>query len=164
LVRRSWQDNPVIKHRRWLVFLGLNFFIGIIPSALTNQELPHALRISGSWMFMMLFTGFMWWSAAQCVAAVWPILALVGILSGGVLVYQYFTVYPLESRGMFDYWIKDAAEGLRTQDDWQKFLLVYHRQNYDCMYFMVHRLGMSCRQAHDVWWQLMRQLQQQGEF
>ena len=33
-----------------------------------------------------------------------------GILCGGVLAYQYFMIYPQESRGMFDYWIKEKAE------------------------------------------------------
>jgi hypothetical protein len=43
--RPVWQNNPLIKNRRWLLFLASNFFIGIIPSALTNQGLPHTLRI-----------------------------------------------------------------------------------------------------------------------
>ena len=65
----------------------------------------------------------------------------VGILCGGVLAYQYFMIYPQESKGMFDYWIKEKAEQLKTQEDWQEFLLYFHRQNYHCRYFMVHRLG-----------------------
>ncbi|MDE2027527.1 MAG: glycosyltransferase family 39 protein [Candidatus Omnitrophica bacterium] len=163
-LRRTWGDNPVIRHRRMLIFLAVNFFIGIIPSALTNQELPHALRICGSWPFAMLFTGFMWYSAAESLKALWLVLALVGILSGGVLVWQYFTVYQQESKGMFDYWLMDAADQLKTQQDWQKFLLVFHRRNYQCMYFMEHRLGMSCKQAHDVWWKLLRELQARGQW
>jgi len=162
--RRSWADNPVVKNRRWLLFLAANFFIGIIPSALTNQELPHALRICGSWPFMMLFTGFMWWSAAQCVSALWPAIALAGILSASVLTYQYFTLYPQESRGMFDYWIKEKAETLQTQEDWQQFLMYFHRQNYDCLYYLVHRYGLTCKQAHDLWWQLHDTLAKQGLF
>ncbi|MDE2214781.1 MAG: glycosyltransferase family 39 protein [Candidatus Omnitrophica bacterium] len=164
VVRRSWAGNPVVKHKCWLVFLAVNFFIGIIPSALTNQELPHALRICGSWPFMMLFTGCMWYWAAECVKALWPVLALVGILSGAVLVYQYFTIYPVQSKGMFDYWIKDAAESLKTREDWKKFLLVFHRQNYHCIYFMEHRLGLTCKQAHDIWWGLYRELQARHEW
>jgi hypothetical protein len=163
-LRPSWGHNPVIKNRRWLLFLAANFFIGIIPSALTNQELPHALRICGSWPFMMLFTGFMWWSAAECLTVLWPAAALMGILCGGVLAYQYFMIYPLESKGMFDYWIKEKAEQLKTQEDWQQFLLVFHRRNYHERYFMVHRLGMTCKQANDIWWQLHDQLAKQGLF
>jgi hypothetical protein len=162
--RPAWRENPVIKHKGWLFFLAANFFIGIIPSALTNQELPHALRICGSWPFMMLFSGFMWWSAAQWLAGLWPAMALAGILSGALLVHQYFTVYPKESRGMFDFWIKDTAEQLRTPQDWQKFLLYFHRQNYHCMYFMVHLLGMDCKQAHDAWWKLHDELDKKGMF
>jgi len=163
-LRRSWTDNPVIKNRRWLIFLAVNFFIGIIPAALTFQELPHALRICGSWLFMMLFTGFMWWSAAECLKALWPVIAIVGGLSCGILVYQYFMIYPQESRGMFDYWVKDTAEKLQTQDDWQKFLLMFHRRNYHERYFMVHRLGMTCKQANDIWWQMHDDLAKQGQF
>lgn len=162
--RRSWEQNPVIKNRRWLIFLAANFFIGIIPSALTNQELPHALRICGSWPFMMLFTGFMWWSMVECLTILWPLIALAGVLCGGVLVYQYFVVYPQESRGMFDFWVKDTAEQLKTQEDWQQFLLIYHRRNYHERYFMVHRLGMTCKQANDIWWQMHDNLAKRGLF
>ncbi len=163
-LRHSWQDNPLIKHRRWLLFLTVNFFIGIVPSALTYQELPHALRMCGSWPMMMLFTGFMWFSVAECLAAWWPVLALAGILSGGILTYQYFTIYPQESKGMFDYWVKDTAEQLRTPEDWQKFMLVFHRRNYHIRYFLVHRMGMTCKQANDLWWQLHDNLAKRGLF
>jgi hypothetical protein len=63
-------------------------------------------------------------------------------------------VYPQESRGMFDFWVKDTAEQLKTQEDWQKFMLYFHRRNYHIRYFMVHRLGLTCKQANDIWWQL----------
>jgi hypothetical protein len=162
--RRSWADNPVIKNRRWLLFLAANFFIGIIPSALTNQELPHALRICGSWPFMMLFTGFMWWSAAEYLMVLWPAVALLGILCGGVLAYQYFMIYPQESKGMFDFWVKEKAEQLKTQQDWQEFLLYFHRRNYHCRYFLVNRLGLTCKQANDLWWQLHDDLEKRGLF
>ena len=162
--RRSWVNNPVVKNRRWLLFLAANFFIGIIPSALTSQELPHALRICGSWPFMMLFTGFMWFSAAECLTLFWPALALAGILSGSVLAYQYFVIYPQESKGMFDYWFKDTAERLQTPEDWQKFMLLFHRRNYHIRYFMVHRLGLTCKQANDIWWQLHDDLAKRGQF
>jgi len=164
LLKPSWMLNPVINNRAWLIFLAVNFFIGIIPSALTNQELPHALRICGSWPFTMLFTGFMWYSAAECAAFIWPLLALSGVLCAGVLAYQYFMIYPLESKGMFDFWVKEKAEELKTQEDWQQFLLVFHRRNYHERYFMVHRLGMTCKQANDTWWQLHDQLDKQGLF
>jgi len=162
--RRNWDNNPVIKNRRWLLFLAANFFIGIIPSALTNQELPHALRICGSWPFMMLFTGFMWFSAAEILKGLWSAIALVGILCSGVLAYQYFTIYPQESRGMFDYWVKDTAEQLKTPQDWQKFMLYFHRRNYHIRYFMVQRLGMTCKQANDIWWQMYHDLIKRGLF
>jgi hypothetical protein len=156
--------NPVIKHRRWLLFLAANFLIGIIPSALTNQELPHVLRMSGSWPFMMLFTGFMWWTAADCLSVMWPVLALAGILAASILAYQYFMIYPNESRGMFDFWIKEKADQLKTKEDWQGFLLVFHRRNYHERYFMVHRLGMTCKQANDLWWRMHDILDKRGLF
>ena len=112
----------------------------------------------------MLFTGLMWWSAAQCLKALWLAIALIGILSGGVLGYQYFTIYPKESQGMFDYWIKDTAEKLQTPDDWQKFMMYFHRRNYHIRYFLVHRMGMTCKQANDLWWQLHDYLDKRGMF
>jgi hypothetical protein len=151
LLRRSWAENPVIRHRRWLCFLAANFFIGIIPSALTNQELPHALRMCGSWPFMMLFTGLMWWSAAECLKGFWPVMALAGIFCGGLLAHQYFWLYPDESKVMFGYRALEIAGQLKTPDDWKQFLLVFHKQPYHCRYFLAHRLGMTCRQARDMW-------------
>jgi len=162
--RRSLVNNPVIKNQRWLLFLAANFFIGIIPAALTNQELPHALRICGSWPFMMLFTGFMWWAVAECLTVWWSAITLAGILCGGALAYQYFTIYPQESKGMFDYWIKDIAEELKTPQDWQKFMLYVHRRNYHIRYFLVHRLGCTCKQANDLWWQMYHDLANRGLF
>ncbi|MBF0511810.1 MAG: glycosyltransferase family 39 protein [Candidatus Omnitrophica bacterium] len=162
LLKPAWQENPVIKHRRWLIFLALNFFIGIIPAALTFQELPHALRVSGSWLFMMLFTGLMWAKAGECLKAVWPALALAAILSGGVLVWQYFTLYPQESKGMFTFWVMDQANRSKSRDEWMSFLMLYHRQNYHCRYFLSHKLGMSCKEANDVWWDLYHRLKKAG--
>ena len=164
IVRRCWSENPVIKNRRLLTFLAANFFIGIIPSALTNQELPHALRICGSWPFMMLLTGLMWWTAAEALRFLWPLLALTGILFGGVLAYQYFTIYPQESKGMFDFWIKDVADQCKSQSDWQKFIMANRRRNYHCRYYMVHGLGMTCKQANDFWWAIFHYLEPRGLF
>ncbi len=65
---------------------------------------------------------------------------------------------------MFDFWIKEKAEQLKTREDWQQFLLVFHRRNYHERYFMVHRLGMTCKQANDIWWQLHDELARQGLF
>jgi len=162
LLCRSWVKNPVIEHRRWLLFLAANFFIGIIPSALTNQELPHSLRMCGSWPFLMLFTGFMWWAAGQCLTVLWPAMALTGILCGGVLVYQYFTIYPQESKVMFGYRVEEMVDQLKTPEDWQMFLMILHRQRYHCRYLMVHRLGMTCQQANDLWWQMDDYLNRQA--
>jgi len=152
-LHRSWGDNPVIKHRRWLLFLAANFFIGIFPSALTNQDLPNALRICGSWPFMMLFTGLMWWSAGQCLMVLWPAIALTGILCGGLLMYQYFAIYPQESKFFFGSWAKDIAESLKTPEDWKNFLITFHQQQYHCRYFLAHQLGMTCKEAKDEWQQ-----------
>ncbi len=60
--------------------------------------------------------------SGQSMKILWPAVALAGILCGGVLAYQYFAVYPQESKGMFDYWIKDVAEEIKTPEDWQKFM------------------------------------------
>ena len=63
---------------------------------------------------------------------------------------------------MFDFWVKDTAEQLITQEDWQKFMLAFHRRNYHIRYFMVHRLGLTCKQANDIWWQLHDDLVKRG--
>ena len=63
---------------------------------------------------------------------------------------------------MFDFWVKDKADELKTQKDWQEFLLVFHRRNYHCRYFMVQKLGVTCRQANDAWWKLFYSLRERG--
>ena len=161
-VNAAWRENPVIKYRRWLLLLAANFFIGIIPSALTNQDLPNALRICGSWPFMMLFTGLLWWSAAQCLTALWPVIALTGILGGGLLMVQYFTVYPQESKVFFGSWAKEIAERLRTEGDWKNFLITFNKQQYHCRYFLAHQLGMTCKEARDEWLQAAEYLKRQS--
>ncbi|MDE2214111.1 MAG: glycosyltransferase family 39 protein [Candidatus Omnitrophica bacterium] len=150
VLHRSWDRNPVIKHRRWILFLAANFLIGIIPSALTNQGLPNALRMCGSWPFMMLLTGWMWWSAAQCCKLWWPAMALGGILSAAILAYQYFWIYPGESKTTFGYRAMEIAEQVETPQDWREFILNFRRQQYHCRYFLSQRLGLTCRQARDA--------------
>ena len=40
-----------------LLFILLQIFIGIIPSALTHEGIPHALRPIGAWPFVALASG-----------------------------------------------------------------------------------------------------------
>jgi hypothetical protein len=99
----------------------------------------------------MLFTGFMWWAAAECLKGLLPAMTLVGIFSGAILAYQYFTIYPAESKGEFGFWAKETAQQLKTPEDWRKFLLTFRSQKYHCRYFLAHGLGMTCKQADDAW-------------
>ncbi len=161
-VRPAWKENPVRSERNWYIFIWVNFFIGIMPAALTYEELPHSLRICGAWPFMMLLTGHMWQAVAERIRGMWLAAALAGILCSGVLAYQYFVVYPKASTGMFDFWIKDQAEALKTQEDWQQFMMAYHRRNYHIRYFLVRRLGMTCKEANTLWWGLHDQLVAKG--
>lgn len=152
-------EHPFAKDKAWLVFLGVNFLIGIIPSALTNQELPHSLRICGSWPFVMIFTAGMLSLAVHCSRFFWmPILAS-GILSVTVLVYQYFYLYPQESKGMFNFWVNEQVDAIKTDDDMKRFLVMTYRKNYHVRYFLVEKYGMTCREANDFWWKLYRQLE-----
>ena len=129
-----------------------------------SVELPHAARMSGSWPSIMLFSGYMLWATLECLKPMWVVVACAAVISAWALLYQYFVVYPTESKYMFDAWIKDDADKLKTQEDWQQFLLHYHRQNYHCRYFLVQKMHLTCRQANELWWQMYHALKEKGLF
>jgi len=153
-------ENPWVTEGAWLLFLVLNFLISIIPSALTNQELPHSLRICGSWPFMMIFTGLLLDYACRLYKICWVPVLLAGLLSSYLLVYQYFYLYPQESKGMFNFWVSEQVNQIKTDEDMKQFLVMNYHKNYHERYFLVQKYKMTCREANDFWWNLYRQLEQ----
>lgn len=151
LIKPLRSENPWNKNRWFLLWVIFNIFLGIIPSALTNSELPNSLRIVGSWPFTCLLTGYGMWFLQR----LWAPLGLAATLAGGVFVVSlmrvYFDVYPDESKGMFSFWTLEQANAAKTEEDWQKFMLMYHDQDYHFRYFLMHYRHDTCTSTRLKW-------------
>ncbi len=146
--------SPMLRERetRGIVFLCLiGFFAGIVPSALTWESLPHALRTLGAWPFLSILTGVL----ASVIISVWPRFVAVGVLStvlfSAVYLKVFFVHYPAQSRQAFQYWALDSARVGQRTGVWTSFAQVTRRDprvSIAC-YEMQFR-GLSCRQARAV--------------
>ncbi len=156
-VRPLRDHNPWQQQKGFLFFLLANIFLGIVPSALTNSEIPNSLRIIGSWPFMCLFTAyFMHWLQRWF----WP-LGLMAIIVGFLFFTSfskvYFGVYQQESKGMFDFWSKDQADAAKTQEDWTKFMIMHYDRDYHFRYFLMQYRKDTCTSTL-LKWEKQRQI------
>ena len=80
---------------------------GIIPSALTNEGNPHALRAISSWPFFMLLFGALATELDDRLKSRWfiPLIICVSLLEYGFYLRSYFFTYP-----------KIASESFKTID------------------------------------------------
>ncbi len=146
----------------FIVFLVVNIAIGIVPAALTNSELPNALRISGSWPFMCLLTGFFLWKACERYWALWLAVVLTAGIFANSLLRVYFFKYPKESKGMFNFWTLDQANALKTDEEWFAFIVRYRNDDYHARYFLMQYKKMGCSESKSVWDNIRTAAQQQG--
>jgi len=151
LTKFGRKNNPLAVHRYWLVFLFVNIFIGVVPAALTNSELPNSLRIIGSWPFMCLLSAFLLWQACERCWVLWLGVVLTTALFAFSFLKVYFQVYPQESKGMFSYWTMEEAGQLKTEEDWFKFVLLYRYADYNARYFLMQYHGSTCTQSRAMW-------------
>ena len=145
------EGNPWKKDRAFLLLIVVNIFLGIIPSALTNSELPNSLRIVGSWPFMCLLTGY-WMYQLQHR---WRMVGLAAVIAGSLFFVSfqkvYFGVYQQESKGMFSFWTLDQANAAKSDEDWMKFMILYHGQDYHFRYFLMHYRADTCTSTRLKW-------------
>lgn len=92
--RDAEEDAP---QTRWFVGIALAAvvcgFFGVVPSALTWESVPHALRAIGTWPFVSLFTGAvlaMAWSYKHWVP---PVVALVATVYSVYFLPAYYTTF-----------------------------------------------------------------------
>jgi hypothetical protein len=161
--------RPLKEHCPWrtdtafLLLLLANIFLAIIPSAMTNSEIPHALRMDGGWPFLCLLTGyFIVWLQRYS----WPIG--VAVLFAGILFFlsyskDYFKRYPEESKGMFSFWTLDEVKQIKTDEDWAKFMVRYYGQDYHFRYFLMHHKGYSCKESRVMWINMLKFLKKERE-
>ncbi len=164
LIKSGRKNNPLVKHPFWILFLLINIFIGIVPSALTNSEIPNSLRIMGSWPFMCLFSSFMLWQACELWWGLWLAVVLTVSLFAFCFLKIYFQVYPQEGKGMFSYWTLEEANQLKTEEDWLNFVLLYRHDDYNARYFLMQYKHLSCTDSRKLWENLRDYLISHGKY
>lgn len=164
LTKKSRADNPLKSNFSLLIFLFINVLIGVLPSALTNSELPNSLRITPSWPFLCLMNGFLIWRACEYWWGAWVVTSLLSILFAFVFLRVYFEVFPQEGKGMFGYWTLEQANQIKTDEDWMKFLLLYRFQDYNARYYLMQYRGFTCTQSRNVWEGLRDYLKSKGKY
>ncbi len=164
LIKKYRGLNPLVLQKHFVLFLAVNILIGVLPAALTNSELPNSLRITGSWPFMCLLSGFFLWQACERWWGGWIPTCVVSILFAVAFFNVYFKIFPQEGKGMFDYWTLEQANQIKTDDDWLKFLLFYRHEDYHARYFLMQYRGLSCTQSGDIWERIRDYLQKQGKY
>ncbi len=106
-----------------VIFLLMAAASGIIPAALTNEGLPHALRSMGTQPFIELLVGYCLAQAVEC----WPPLLLAASVTGAAFgasfLFVYFKIYPGESAEAFMSKVRIDAEHCQTERDWSNFAL-----------------------------------------
>lgn len=160
LVRGRWPmpDVPggiLSRSSRWLLAIALFSlvcgFFGVIPSALTYDGLPHAMRSIGTWPFVALFTGAvlaLGWSYRGWVA---PVLALVALAYSVRYLPKYFHAYDKAENHWFMREISDTIAEQRKSKTVEKIIaehLAYSYQ-YDEVprYYLMTEANMKCDQA-----------------
>lgn len=164
LFKKYRNNNPLVLHKYFICFLVVNIFIGVIPSALTTEELPNSLRIIGAWPFMCLLSGFLIWQACERWWWIWIGTCVLSIFFALLFFNIYFNVFPQEGKGMFSYWTLEEANQIKSDDDWLKFLLLYRYQDYNARYFLMQYRGLSCTQSRNTWEGMRELLKSRGKY
>jgi hypothetical protein len=82
----------------------IGIVVGIVPSALTNQGIPHGLRSIGCWPYFAILTGLILSLVDDLISSRWfrVITISIGLIFFSAYIYQYFTVYVLRSAQFFN--------------------------------------------------------------
>jgi hypothetical protein len=145
---------------RWLMAIALCAILGgffaVVPSALTWEGVPTALRSIGAWPFVALFSGAvlaMAWSRLPGVPALLAIVALVYTL---LFLPAYFHAYDVDRAERF-WFMRDlpdaiASERLKQQPKSLGQIIsanLGYSYNYDevSRYYLMSQANMKCSQA-----------------
>jgi hypothetical protein len=156
-------DNSIRRAKQLLLLCGLGIVAGVVPSALTNYELPHAYRSIGAWPFYILASGWgLLFVAERWKQALPGLLALV-VLFSVVFLRDYFGDYAGRSRWMFSPVAHDMAIAARTEEDWHRFMLLHVNQDYYFQYYLMQYAGDTCSGSRIKWRKLRIMLGLQPE-
>jgi hypothetical protein len=161
-IKRYRDNNPLVLQKNFLFFLISNVFIGVLPAALTNSEIPNSLRITGAWPFVCLLSGYLLWQSCERWWGLWIGILVLSIGFAVAFFNVYFTVFPQEGKGMFEYWAFDEARQIKTDEDWLKFVVLYRYQDYTTRYYLMQYHGFGCKESQDVWQGVGNLLNSQG--
>jgi hypothetical protein len=149
-------DHPFTRHGWFIVLCIANFLFAIVPSALTDVEIPHALRMMSGAIFVFAMTGLF---LAE-VDKVFRWSPFSSLLVAGIFLFVflrvYFLHYPQNSKGMF--WIEsqEQARAAQTEVDWLKFMAAHYGQDYHVMYYLIfYKGGEGCNSSRTKW-EIMR--------
>lgn len=146
------RDKAFLKaHTLLIVFCLVNILLAMVPSALTNEEIPHAVRTSLGLPFLALLVGFSLNEAVKTIRNIPWVNLGVAVIFAGVFLHTYFSVYPQQSKGMFAFWVKEQAVRLKTDEDWLKFMVFNHKLDYHVRYYLMHQKNQSCSQSYTTW-------------
>jgi hypothetical protein len=96
-----FQNNEQVSLLK-LALIGI--VVGIIPSALTNQGIPHGLRSIGCWPYFAILTGLILSRVDDFISSRWfrVITISIGLIFFSTYIYQYFTEYVRRSAQFFN--------------------------------------------------------------
>ncbi|MBF0123152.1 MAG: glycosyltransferase family 39 protein [Candidatus Omnitrophica bacterium] len=158
LLMRGKGDHLFARHGWFIALCISNFLFAIVPSALTNVEIPHALRMMSGAIFVFAMTGLFLSETDKILHwGSWGSLLVAGVFLV-VFLRIYFLQYPQNSKGMFWFWSQEQARAAKTNEDWFKFMVAHRGQDYHVMYYLIfYKGGEGCNSSRTKW-ELMQKL------
>lgn len=149
-VMQLLRGGKISLQSRFVVFCLWGLFAGLVPSALTWEGQPHALRAAGSIGFFSLLAGNALSYLVQQKGArlcLWLILA-ASVSFGWSYGVDYFSAYPERSAQFWDTPVRRLADDSRRTGQWETFLEA--TQGYpkvSLQYYLMQYRGDSCLQS-----------------
>jgi hypothetical protein len=131
-----------------VLFSGLAYLAGVVPAALTNEGIPHALRSIGCWPFLALLVGLTLWRLGRIFVHAVPLALAIAAVFFVAYSWDYFVDYPLRAGNWFDVHVQQYAEVTRLRGDWGHFKDSFPAQfDLPRRYFSVRYGGRSCESS-----------------
>ena len=123
---------------------------GVVPSAMTWEGLPHALRSIGAWPFVSLLSGTLLWMLCRRRPRAALLVLAVSLTFAAAFGHDYFTRYARRAQRRFDSPIKKDALEAQASGDWDRFLDA--RRGYgpvSLRYYLMHYGGDTCSSSRE---------------
>jgi hypothetical protein len=158
LVRRRAGPSPEVSDgerrdsgvRTALLLALFGIVTGVVPSAMTWEGLPHALRSIGAWPFVSLLSGMLLWMLYRRHPRAVFLVLVVSLVFAVAFGHNYFTRYPRRAHRRFDTPIVTDALAAHATGDWDRFLET--RRGYgpvSLRYYLMHYGGETCSSSRE---------------